>query len=71
MPYTNKPKYMTKREAEAEYKRDILPWVKATYERDGRIDIPARAEAWNQYTDALCKDRRITLRQYETWMHPR
>lgn len=62
---------MTKREAVAEYKREILPAVKAQYERDGRIDGPARAEAWNNWTDALCKDGRITMRQYETWTHPR
>jgi hypothetical protein len=71
MPYTNKPKYMTKREAEAEYKREVLPIVKATYEKDGRKDKPARAEAWSYFTDALCKDGRITLKQYETCGHPR
>lgn len=62
---------MTKREAVALFKADILPSVKAQYERDGRIDRPARAEAWNNWTDMLCKERRITLHQYETWTHPR
>lgn len=33
-------------------------------------DKPALREAWNNYTDALCKDSRITSRQYETWQNP-
>jgi len=61
---------MTKREAVIEFKRDILPLVRETYEQDGRVDRPARAEAWNNWTDALCKDKRITPKQYETWGHP-
>ena len=33
-------------------------------------DWPARSEAWNNYTDMLCKDGQITSKQYETWAHP-
>ena len=40
-------------------------------ERDGRADYDARAQSWNDYTDALQKDGLITMRQYETWTHPR
>lgn len=36
----------------------------------GAIDRPMRNEAWNNYTDALAKDRRITMKQYETWSSP-
>jgi len=61
---------MTKREALIEFKLYILPLVRQTYEKDGRVDRPARAEAWNNWTDALCKDRRITMKQYETWVGP-
>lgn len=61
---------MTKREAEAYFRREILPEVRKTYERDGRRDLPARREAWNNYTDDLCKGCQITMRQYETWTHP-
>ena len=61
---------MTKREALAIFKADVLPGVRAQYEQDGRTDTPARCEAWNNWTDALCKDRQITLKQYETWTNP-
>ena len=33
-------------------------------------DVVWRREAWNNFTDALCKDRQITPRQYETWTNP-
>ena len=62
---------MTKREAEILFREHVLPVVKATFEKDGRIDRPARDEAWNDWTDSLCKSGKITLRQYETWGHPR
>ena len=29
-----------------------------------------RREAWNDFTDDLCKTRQITLHQYETWDNP-
>ncbi len=61
---------MTKREAVRQFKADILPAVRQQSERDGRRDLPARREAWNNWTDSLCKDRVITIRQYETWTHP-
>lgn len=61
---------MTKQEAVTQFKNDVLPCVKERYERYGTRDLPARREAWNNYTDALCKGGYITLRQYETWTHP-
>lgn len=33
-------------------------------------DVVARREAWNDFTDALCKSGEITLKQYETWVNP-
>jgi hypothetical protein len=62
---------MTKEEAVAIWRREILPAVRQRYEQDGRIDRPARAEAWNNWTDELCKAGQITMRQYETWTHPK
>lgn len=59
---------MTKKEAIQEFKE--------LYPRDtfvnpyGFIDKVARNEAWNNFTDYLCKEGRITLKQYETWTHP-
>ena len=35
-----------------------------------RGDYIWRREAWNNYTDALCKDGLITVKQYETWANP-
>lgn len=58
---------MTKKEALEEFKNDILP---AVIKRYGKTDKVAITEEWNNYTDFLCKDRRITMKQYETWCHP-
>lgn len=33
-------------------------------------DVTAKREAWNNYTDSLCKDGMITKRQYDTWSNP-
>lgn len=54
---------MTKKEA-IKYFREI---TKGTIPRG---DKPWRAEAWNNFTDYLCKDGLITMKQYETWCHP-
>jgi hypothetical protein len=51
---------MTRAEAVRTFKRDILPGIPSR-------DKPAIREAWGIFTDALCKDGRITLEQYETW----
>lgn len=54
---------MTKAQAKAEFDEMHPP---AMFRPRGYIDRPMRAEAWNNFTDALCKSRRITRRQYET-----
>jgi len=61
---------MNKREALALFRNYVLPAVQEQYESDGIPDYPARSEAWNTLTDDLCKDGRITLRQYESWVSP-
>ena len=61
---------MTKQQAVKIFKDEILPAIKARYEQDGIIDKPARREAWHNFTDMLCKDGQITLKQYETWDNP-
>ena len=60
----------TKSEAVAEFKREGLQAVAVMYEIDGNPDWPARREAWNSYTDALCKAGVITEHQCDTWTHP-
>ena len=48
---------------------EILPMIQEQYEQDGIPDIPARSEAWNNWTDALCKDEQISDWQYDNWPH--
>ena len=52
------------------FREDILPLVVQTYELDGFRDGPARAEAWCNWTDSLCKDRQISDWQYMNWSYP-
>jgi hypothetical protein len=54
---------LTKKQVIATFKTEILPAIPAN-------DKPAQRMAWNNYTDSLCKDGQITLRQYETWVGP-
>lgn len=35
-----------------------------------RFDYVAKREAWNNWTDGLCKDGQITSWQYENWDQP-
>ena len=58
---------MTKKEALSYFKEFILPHIPNNCRY---IDESARREAWNNYTDALCTEGRITLKQYETWGNP-
>jgi hypothetical protein len=58
---------MTKAQALALFREEILPAVHARY---GRYDRVAVREAWNDYTDGLCKDRQITRYQDQTWTNP-
>ena len=54
-----------------QFETDILPFIQDEYEEDGEPDWPARREAWNNWTDALCKDALISDWQYHNWTHPR
>ena len=55
-------KTMTKREAKANFLAVSVP--------EGLNDKPAMRYAWGLYTDLLCKEGYITLKQYETWTCP-
>ena len=52
------------------FTNDILPCIQREHEQDGEPDIPARSEAWNNWTDSLCKSGAISDWQYENWDHP-
>lgn len=54
-------KFMNKKEAMASFKAEIIcPPGDATWRRC----------AWNDYTDSLCKERRISQKQYDEWTNP-
>ena len=64
------PRVMLHSEASKFFEYEILPTVRFAYERDGIPDWPARREAWNDWTDSLCKDGIISEWQYNNWSHP-
>ena len=61
---------MTWKQAVEQFNEYVLAAVIITYEQDGQKDIPARCEAWNNWTDSLCKDELISDWQYENWSQP-
>lgn len=54
------------------FERDILPNIRQTERRNGSkgIDSCMRSEAWNNWTDGLCKAGEISDWQYENWSQP-
>lgn len=64
---THMPKQqMTKAQAVASFKKAY-----ADYIQENRRDITALNTAWHMYTDSLCKDGMITIKQYESWDNPK
>ncbi len=54
-------------------KKQALINFKAIYKdflKENRFDYVAKREAWNNWTDALCKDGQITSWQYDNWTQP-
>jgi hypothetical protein len=49
---------------------EILPGIQEQYEQDGIPDMPARREAWNDWTDSLSQDGLISEWQVFNWGHP-
>ena len=52
------------------FRDHVLPMVIERYEADGIKDVPARCETWNNWVDALNKDRMISNWQAMNWSHP-
>ena len=67
---TNLPHVMTFADACETFTTQILPMIQEAHEQDGIPDYPARCEAWNDWTDMLCKDSQISEWQYMNWTHP-
>ena len=57
---------MTKQEAVRLFRYELEQLLN----RYGTKDKPKIRQAWNVYTDMLCKDGEITQRQYDTWINP-
>ncbi len=62
---------MTKKEAWKDFRENYLPEIERRESIRGHRDRPMRAEAWNNYTDALQRDGQITERQCASWTHPK
>jgi hypothetical protein len=54
---------MTKIQAVSDFKENYLPFIP-------KNDKPAKRQAWNDFTDMLCKDGEITYNQYQNWTQP-
>lgn len=63
-------KQPTKKQVLNSFQTYILPHIRETYERDGRVNTIARREAWNDYMDMMHEEGNITTKQYKTWMNP-
>jgi len=49
------------------FRDEVAPGILAAY---GPCDAPAFAQAWNDWTDALCKEGEIPDTEYSNWEHP-
>lgn len=45
-------------------------WKVSTKGTQWADDVVAKREAWNNYTDSLCKEGYITSKQYHNWTNP-
>jgi hypothetical protein len=61
---------ITRDEAIVRFEAEVLPYIIEEYEQDGERDIPARSEAFSNWTDDLCKNNEISEWQYNNWTHP-
>jgi len=53
---------MTKKEFEKEFRQDYLPLIRKDYEPNGKMDVPARREIWNDIIDTLVRDETLPER---------
>ena len=60
-------KHITKQEAISNFRE---AWKEETKGSRFYYDTIAKREAFNNYTDRLCKEGKITLKEYENWGNP-
>lgn len=56
-------KYLNKKEALSQFREEILPNLP-------KDDKPCIQEQWNNYTDILHKEGKISEYQYNNWSNP-
>jgi len=70
----NLDKVMKWEDAVTEFTETHLPSLRRLERVNGRgqgeVDGPMRREAWNNWTDMLCKSGVISDWQYENWSQP-
>jgi len=65
------PRVMKHADAVHHFEEEMMPGIRAIEAtQSGNPDMPRRCEAWNNWTDSLCKARQISDWQYENWSHP-
>ena len=67
---SNLPTVMTFAQACEIFTLELLPMIQEAHEQDGIADMPARREAWNNWTDSLACDEQISDWQVHNWGHP-
>ena len=67
---SNLPTVLLRDAAVLDFETFVLPLIQDRYEQDGEPDYIARSEAWNDWTDSLCKDQVISDWQYANWSQP-
>lgn len=50
-------------------KQQVLQMFRET-DNSPKGDIVWKRESWNNFTDMLCKNGEISLKQYESWDNP-
>ena len=64
---------ITWKQAVSDFEECYMPGIIQKEQENGftrYADLPMRREAWNNYTDALCKDGMISDWQYNNWSQP-
>lgn len=63
---------MTKKEAEKEFRRETLPFIREVEQEaeSGDIDRTTRHASWNEFMGALFDVGSITKHQHKTWALP-
>ena len=65
------PRVMKHADAVRYFEEEMMPGIRAIEAAScGHRDMSRRREAWNNWTDALCKNKQISDWQYNNWTHP-